>query len=64
MTYLPLPKGNAICYSGYRDGQNPGEKTYPTLTEIREDLAILRKHPSILHDVTLNVDVLINSLGT
>ena len=29
-----------------------------------ECLTILRKHPSILHDVTLNVDVLIKSLGT
>ena len=26
---LNLPHGNAICYSGYRDGQNPGEQTYP-----------------------------------
>ena len=28
-------EGNAICYSGYRDGQNPNEKTYPSLAEIR-----------------------------
>src|SRR5512140_1208675 len=45
---LKLPTGNAICYSGYRDGQNPGEKTYPSLDEIREDLAILRKHWPLL----------------
>jgi exo-beta-1,3-glucanase (GH17 family) len=48
MTKLNLPSGNAICYSGYRDGQNPGEQTYPTLAEIREDLAILRKHWQLL----------------
>lgn len=48
MTPMKLPSGNAICYSGYRDGQNPGEQTYPTLAEIREDLAILRKHWQLL----------------
>lgn len=48
MTPLNLPSGNAICYSGYRDGQNPGEQTYPSLAEIREDLAILRKHWQLL----------------
>ncbi|MDP2092952.1 MAG: glycosyl hydrolase, partial [Hydrogenophaga sp.] len=48
MTPLKLPSGNAICYSGYRDGQNPGEQTYPSLDEIREDLGILRKHWQLL----------------
>jgi exo-beta-1,3-glucanase (GH17 family) len=52
MTSMPasrtLPCGNAICYSGYRDGQNPGDKTYPSLDQIREDLAILRRHWSLL----------------
>ncbi|MDM7941452.1 MAG: glycosyl hydrolase family 17 protein [Hydrogenophaga sp.] len=48
MTKLTLPSGNAICYSGYRDGQNPGEQTYPTPAEIREDLAILRKQWKLL----------------
>jgi len=48
MTPLKLPSGNAICYSGYRDGQNPGEQTYPSLDEIREDLAILQKHWKLL----------------
>ncbi len=48
MTKLKLPSGNAICYSGYRDGQNPGAQTYPSLAEIREDLAILRKQWQLL----------------
>jgi exo-beta-1,3-glucanase (GH17 family) len=47
-TPLTLPSGNAICYSGYRDGQSPGDKTYPSLDEIREDLAILRRHWTLL----------------
>ena len=45
---LNLPHGNAICYSGYRDGQNPGEQTYPSLDQIREDLAILQRHWQLL----------------
>lgn len=45
---LKLPSGNAICYSGYRDGQSPGEKIYPSHQEIREDLLILRKHWRLL----------------
>lgn len=43
-----LPAGNAICYSGYRDGQNPGDKTYPSLAQIREDLALLQPHWPLL----------------
>ncbi len=43
-----LPGGNAICYSGYRDGQSPGEKIYPSHQEIREDLLMLSKHWRLL----------------
>ena len=43
-----LPGGNAICYSGYRHGQSPGEKIYPSHKEIREDLLILSKHWRLL----------------
>jgi len=45
---LQLPRGNAICYSGYRHGQSPGDRIYPSLAEIREDLQILRKHWRLL----------------
>ena len=45
---LQLPTGNAICYSGYRRGQSPGDKTYPSRAEIREDLAILHMHWRLL----------------
>ena len=41
---LHFPFGNAICYSGYRRDQSPDNKTYPSVAEIREDLAILAKH--------------------
>ncbi len=39
-----IPHGNAICYSGYRDGQSPVTQTYPSRAEVREDLRILARH--------------------
>ena len=36
--------GNAICYSGYREGQNPQKHIYPSQQEITEDLKILEKN--------------------
>ncbi|MEM7431885.1 MAG: glycosyl hydrolase family 17 protein [Pseudomonadota bacterium] len=40
---IELPHGNAICYSGYREGQRPGHK-YPSREQIKEDLNILAKN--------------------
>jgi len=45
---LKLPTGRAICYSGYRHGQSPGDKIFPSLDEIREDLLILQPHFRLL----------------
>jgi exo-beta-1,3-glucanase (GH17 family) len=39
-----LEHGNAICYSGYREGQSPLDGVYPSYDEIREDLLILAMH--------------------
>jgi exo-beta-1,3-glucanase (GH17 family) len=36
-------KARAVCYSGFRDGQRPGD-TYPTYEEVKEDLLILQKN--------------------
>jgi exo-beta-1,3-glucanase (GH17 family) len=36
--------GNAICYSGYREGQHPDTHVYPSQAEILEDMRILAKH--------------------
>jgi exo-beta-1,3-glucanase (GH17 family) len=33
--------GQAICYSGYREGQNPREGIYPSYAQIKEDLLLL-----------------------
>jgi exo-beta-1,3-glucanase (GH17 family) len=40
----PLQHANAICYSGYREGQNPGDGTYPSYDQIHEDLLILSRN--------------------
>lgn len=41
---LGLRHGNAICYSGYREGQSPGDGTFPSYQQIREDLLILSRN--------------------
>lgn len=40
---IGIEPGSAICYSGYRDGQQPGKKS-PTYEEVKEDLSLLHKH--------------------
>jgi exo-beta-1,3-glucanase (GH17 family) len=45
---LQLPLGNAICYSGYRAGQSPDTRVYPSLEQIREDLHLLARHWQLL----------------
>ena len=36
--------GNAVCYSGYREGQSPAENIFPNEEQILEDLKILAAH--------------------
>jgi exo-beta-1,3-glucanase (GH17 family) len=38
-----IPYEPAICYSGFRAGQNPGTGVYPSYDEVREDLLILQR---------------------
>jgi len=38
-----LPPAKAICYSGFRDGQQPGSAS-PSYDEVKEDLLILQQH--------------------
>ena len=47
-TMPPLPTGNAICYSGYREGQSPDSRVYPSVAQIREDLHLLLRHWRLL----------------
>lgn len=39
---------NAICYSGYREGQNPRLGIYPSYDQVKEDLLILSNNWSLL----------------
>lgn len=47
-TMLNLPTGRAICYSGYREGQSPDSRVYPSREEILEDLLMLQPHWRLL----------------
>ena len=40
---LKIEPGKAICYSGFREGQRPGD-VFPSYEEIKEDLLILHNH--------------------
>lgn len=41
MQALGIEFGNAICYSGYREGQSPVDKIFPSYEQVLEDLKIL-----------------------
>ncbi len=58
---LHLPKGEAICYSGYREGQSPDNGIYPTYDEIMEDLRILEKNWTYLrlYDCTKHAETVL-----
>lgn len=43
-----LPAGRAICYSGYREGQSPDLKRYPSRAQVLEDLRLLEPHFDLL----------------
>ncbi|OWY23823.1 glycosyl hydrolase [Sphingobacteriales bacterium UPWRP_1] len=40
---LNIAPGRGICYSGFRDGQQPGG-LYPSYAQIKEDLLLLKEH--------------------
>lgn len=40
--------GNAICYSGYREGQSPRTGVFPSCSQIKEDLLILQENWSYI----------------
>ena len=42
-TLLSIPKGTAVCYSGFREGQRPGG-IYPSYEQVKEDLTIVQRH--------------------
>ena len=46
--FISQNPAGAICYSGYRAGQDPRQKIYPSYAEIREDLLILAQSWSVI----------------
>lgn len=40
--------GRGICYSGYRQGQNPRLGIYPSYQQIKQDLQLLAQHWTVL----------------
>ena len=61
---MHLEFGNAICYSGYREGQCPGIE-YPSYDEIREDLLILAKNWQYLrvYDCTQHAETVLRVIA-
>ena len=58
---LKIGAGQAICYSGFREGQKPGGKV-PSYEEIKEDLLILHKHWKYLrlYDCDEHAEIVLN----
>lgn len=45
---LGISHGNAICYSGYREGQDPRSGVFPSYDEIKQDLLLLDENWSYI----------------
>lgn len=58
---LGIQFDNAICYSGYRQGQSPLDKKYPSYAEVFEDLKILQHNWKYLriYDASHHADLVL-----
>lgn len=63
---MNLSYANAICYSGYREGQNPREEIYPSYAEVKEDLLILASNWSYLriYDSGFHAELVLDVIRT
>lgn len=61
---LGIEFGNAICYSGYRDGQSPIDGTFPSYDEVVEDLKILQEQWKYLriYDSSRHADLVLEAI--
>ena len=59
---MGLKHGNSICYSGYRDGQNPRLGIFPSYEEVKEDLLLLADNWSFLrlYDCSKHAEIVLN----
>lgn len=58
---LGIEFGNAICYSGYREGQSPIDRTYPSYEQVTQDLLILDENWQYLrlYDCSRHADLVL-----
>ena len=63
---MNLVHANAICYSGYREGQHPREGIYPSYDEVKEDLLILKENWSFLriYDCGPHAELVLDVINT
>jgi len=61
---LGIDFGNAICYSGYRQGQSPVDGTYPSYQQVVEDLKILDEQWQYLriYDCSPHADLVLSAI--
>ena len=61
---LGFQPGNAICYSGYREGQSPDAGVFPSYAEVREDLLLLARHWGFLrlYDCTPHAELVLEAI--
>ena len=57
--------GNAICYSGYREGQSPLDQAYPSYQQVVEDLKLLHHHWDYLrlYDCSRHADLVLRAIS-
>ena len=61
---LGIDFGNAICYSGYREGQSPIDQTYPSYEQVVEGLKILDHEWQFLriYDCSRHADLVLEAV--
>jgi exo-beta-1,3-glucanase (GH17 family) len=57
--------GNAICYSGYREGQSPDAQLFPSYEEVVEDLSILEANWKYLrlYDCSRHAELVLEAIN-
>ena len=61
---LGIEFGNAICYSGYREGQSPRDGTFPSYEQVVQDLKILDHEWQYLriYDCSKHADLVLSAI--
>ena len=61
-----LKHGNSICYSGYREGQDPRLGIFPSYEEVKEDLLLLADNWSFLriYDCSKHAEIVLDVIET